>query len=308
MPMRILLVDDDEVDRKSIKRALASSYLPIELHEAYDAKSAKLLCEEFSFDCLLLDYRLPDIDGLTLAHELLNNNDESTRAAIVMLTGEGNEAIAVEAMKAGVQDYLPKDSTDSGSLERAIGNAVEKASLRNKIDEMNKGFERMALYDSLTGLGNRNLFTDRLHNQIATSRRSNAPFSLLMLDLNKFKEINDTYGHEAGDALLCEVGQRLTALGRDADSFFRLGGDEFTALVTTGVTREGMTIMAERIISAFEMPVEFKSAPLEISVSIGIVFFPEHGENADELLRLADASMYEAKRACLGFAIPPAKK
>ncbi len=104
MPIRILLIDDDEVDRKSIKRALASSDLPIELHEAYDAKSAKLLCEEFSFDCLLLDYRLPDIDGLTLARELLNNNDETTSTAIVMLTGEGNEAIAVEAMKAGVQD------------------------------------------------------------------------------------------------------------------------------------------------------------------------------------------------------------
>ncbi len=301
--MRILLIDDDEVDRKAVRRALEESDMHIDLQEAQDARSARSLFDSSSFDCLVLDYRLPDIDGLTLARELLNNSNGPT-VPIVMLTGEGNETVAVEAMKSGVQDYLPKSSIDPGSLARAINNAVEKTALHNKIEEMNKTFEHMALNDSLTGLGNRNLFTDRLNSLIATSRRSREPFSLLMMDLNKFKDVNDTHGHEAGDEVLREVGKRLTALARDADSFFRLGGDEFAALVTTGVTREGISIMAERIIGAFELPVEFKSIPLQIGVSIGLVFFPEHSEDGDELLRLADAAMYEAKRGRLGFSIP----
>ena len=301
--MNILLIDDDEVDRKLVKRALDNSDLDIKLQEAADAQEAKTLFDNASFDCLLLDYRLPDIDGLTFAKELLGNEGGQT-IPIVMLTGEGNEAVAVEAMKLGVQDYLPKGSIDSGSLERAINNAVEKTSLRNKIDEMNRSFERMALNDSLTGLGNRNLFTDRMNSIIAVSRRSNEPFSLLMMDLNKFKEVNDTHGHEAGDAVLIEVGKRFITLGRNADSFFRLGGDEFAALITTGVTREGLAIMAERIIKTFEAPVDFRSVSLEIGISIGIVLFPEHSEDGDELLRLADAAMYEAKRGRLGFSIP----
>ena len=303
--MHILLIDDDEVDRKLVKRALDSSNLDIKLQEAANAQEAKTLFDKASFDCLLLDYRLPDIDGLAFAKELLGNGSGQT-IPIVMLTGEGNEAVAVEAMKLGVQDYLPKGNIDSGSLERAINNAVEKTCLRNKIDKMNRGFERMALNDSLTGLGNRNLFTDRMNSQIAVSRRSNEPFSLLMMDLNKFKEVNDTHGHEAGDAVLREVGKRFISLGRDADSFYRLGGDEFAALVTTGVTREGLAIMAGRIINAFETPVDFRSTSLEIGISIGIVIFPEHSEDGDQLLGLADAAMYEAKRGRLGFSISSA--
>lgn len=304
MTIRILLIDDDEVDRKSVKRALKKSGLRFELQEAHDAETAKSLFGESSFDCLLLDYQLPDGDGLTLAREFLNNS-AGIGVAIVMLTGEGNEIIAVEAMKIGVHDYLPKSSIESDNLARAILNAVEKTAIRNKADDINKDFEYMALYDSLTGLGNRNLFNDRFNYQIATSRRNKERFSLLMMDLNKFKKINDNHGHNAGDAVLREVGNRLIALGRDADSFFRFGGDEFTALVTTDVDREGIEAMARRIIITLEAPIEFEYISLQISVSIGIVLFPEHSDDGEELLRLADTSMYEAKRNRLGFSIPP---
>jgi diguanylate cyclase (GGDEF)-like protein len=303
MPMRILLIDDDEVDRMAVRRALKNSELTVEIEEASNAQSAISLFDESFFDCVLLDYRLPDTDGISVALDLLDRN-KGPAVPIVMLTGEGNETVAVDAMKSGVQDYLPKSSLDSGNLARAINNAVEKTTLHNKIEEMNKTFEHMALNDSLTGLGNRNLFGDRLNNLIATCKRSGEPFSLLMMDLNKFKEVNDNHGHEAGDEVLREVGNRLKAIGRDADGFFRLGGDEFAALLTTGVTREGVTIIAKRILRAFKAPIDFNSVPLETGVSIGIVLFPEHGEVADELLRLADAAMYEAKRGQLGFSIP----
>lgn len=187
---------------------------------------------------------------------------------------------------------------------KVIEESLEQRS--QELNRINKELEYMALNDSLTGLGNRNLFTDRLGNLIASCKRNQEVFALLMMDLNKFKEVNDTHGHEAGDEVLREVGKRLKKLGRDADSFFRLGGDEFAALVTTGLTGDGITIMADRITKSIEVPVEFKSFSLEIGISIGIVLFPEHSEDEEELLRLADAAMYEAKRDHLEFSISSA--
>ncbi len=303
--MKILLIEDDEVDRKAIKRALNKSSLETGIQEATDSKSANELLNSSSFDCILLDYRLPDIDGLAFAKELMEKNGK-TGTPIVMLTGEGNEMVAVEAMKSGIQDYLPKSSINASSLSRAINHALEITTLHRQIEEMNKAFERMALTDSLTELGNRNLFTDRLSILIATSRRSKAQFSLLMMDLNKFKQVNDTHGHEAGDEVLRQVGKRLMVLGRDADMFFRLGGDEFAAIVTTGVTREGLSIMAERIKDSIEVPMKFNSLKFNIGISIGIVLFPEHGDDEKKLLHLSDLAMYDAKRGQLGHLIAPA--
>ncbi|NNE64100.1 MAG: GGDEF domain-containing protein, partial [Gammaproteobacteria bacterium] len=175
-----------------------------------------------------------------------------------------------------------------------------------ELKRMNRELEFMALNDTLTGLGNRNQFTDNLSNLIASCRRNQTSFSLLMMDLNKFKEVNDSYGHEAGDEVLRVVGERFKALSRDADRLFRLGGDEFAALITTSVTDSGLAIMAERIIQTIEVPIPYDSTELSIGISIGIVIFPEHSENEEELLRVADNTMYQAKRGRLGYLIATA--
>lgn len=293
--MHILLIDDDNLDRKAVKRALKKSNLTIELEEATNGKTARKLFESVLFDCVLLDYRLPDIDGITLARELLSSAIEEIAVPIIMLTGEGNEAIAVEAMKSGVQDYLPKSAINVDTLSRAINSAVEKALLLKQIHEMNEKYEHLALIDTLTGLGNRNLFYDRFENLIATARRTGNLFALLMMDLNKFKAINDSYGHAVGDEVLHEVGKRLNDLCRDADSFFRLGGDEFAALINTGVDRKGIKVLAEKIHEAFGAPMKFNSISLQPGISIGIAIYSKNGES-DDLLHQADIAMYKAKR------------
>jgi len=200
--------------------------------------------------------------------------------------------------------------TDKQGFVGTIRDVTERKLIESRLEErsqelrrINSELEHMALYDALTDLGNRNLFTDRLKNLIASSKRSQQPFALLMMDLNKFKQTNDTHGHEAGDEVLKQTGRRLKELGRDADSFFRLGGDEFAAIVTTGVTNQGMQIMAKRITDALEKPINYKSIELEIGVSIGIAFFPRHSEDEEELLHLADLAMYHAKRDRLGYLI-----
>ncbi len=302
--MRILLVDDDKVDRKVIIRALKKSGLSAEVEEAVDAQSALALLKESMFDCLLLDYRLPDLDGISVAQDIFSNSD-GPAIPVVMLTGEGNESVAVEAMKSGIQDYLPKSNLGSENLARAIRSAVDRAISLRQTEEMNKTFEHMALNDSLTGLGNRNLFNSRLDSQIATAKRNQEAFALLIMDLDRFKEINDTYGHEAGDESLREAGKRLKALSRDADAFFRLGGDEFSALITTGVTQKGIEVLSQKIISAFQAPITYQSASFTIGISIGIAFYPEHSLDRSELLQLADAAMYKAKRNKNGYFFEP---
>ena len=300
--MKLLLIDDDEVDRKNVRRALAKTDLSAEVSEAVDSQSALAMFDSNKFHCVLLDYRLPGSDGLAVAREMLSRNSDP-EVPIIMLTGEGSESVAVEAMKVGVQDYLPKATIDSELLGRTIKSAIDKVTLQAKIVEMNKTMQQMAFKDSLTGLGNRNLFNDRIEALIATCRRNKEPFSLMLMDLNKFKEINDNYGHEAGDFTLREVGRRLKELGRDADGFFRLGGDEFAALISTGVSHDGAEIMANKIIEALRIPVDYDSHSLEIGISIGIVFFPNHSDDHDTLMRLADAAMYEAKRGKHGYTV-----
>ena len=174
-----------------------------------------------------------------------------------------------------------------------------------ELKRMNRELEFMALNDTLTGLGNRNQFTENLCNLIASCKRNQTSFSLLMMDLNKFKEVNDSYGHEAGDEVLRVVGERFKELSREADRLFRLGGDEFAALITTSVTDSGLAIMAERIIQTIEIPIAYDSTELSIGISIGIAVFPDHSKDEEQLLRIADNAMYQAKRGRLGYLIAP---
>jgi diguanylate cyclase (GGDEF)-like protein len=152
----------------------------------------------------------------------------------------------------------------------------------------------LALYDTLTGLGNRNLFHIELARAVAVSQRKTTSFFLVMMDLDKFKTANDTFGHEAGDAILAAVGRRLRDNARAADTYFRLGGDEFVAILDAG--SDG-SAAARRITSALAEPIPFGSHTLVVQVSIGLAAYLVDGENPQDLIQAADAAMYDAKKA-----------
>ena len=155
----------------------------------------------------------------------------------------------------------------------------------------------LALHDQLTGLPNRNLLHDRLTLALARVKRRNGKLVVLFVDLDRFKQVNDTYGHEVGNMVLVEAARRLTASIRSSDTVGRVGGDEFVVVLEKSV-REDASGIASKIIDALALPFEIGGKSCHIGVSIGISIAPEDGETMDALLQAADAAMYRAKEAC----------
>src|SRR6202171_2862255 len=161
----------------------------------------------------------------------------------------------------------------------------------------------LAMHDALTGLPNRTLFSDRLKKMLEECRRTGRSAGVLLIDLNRFKEVNDALGHQAGDILLQELAARLRGVLREADTVARLGGDEF-AILPGGITDvESVLQTAQRVLGVFDAPVLLEGTVVEINASIGAAMFPEHGMTPDELVRHADVAMYVAKRSRTGCAL-----
>lgn len=190
-----------------------------------------------------------------------------------------------------------------------VTRADEIGALANTLNHMREGIAereqeilRLAYRDTLTGLPNRVLFHDRLEHAIVNAHRTGRTLSVLMMDLDRFKYVNDSLGHGVGDHVLREVAQRLSGLLRQADTIARLGGDEF-AILLENVDERHVNRVALKILHTLEQPIDYEAQPLDVGSSIGIAHFPEHGENSSKLLRNADIAMYVAKRNKSGHAV-----
>jgi len=158
-----------------------------------------------------------------------------------------------------------------------------------------------ALHDSLTDLPNRTLFHDRIDQALRDARRERVPGAVLLIDLDHFKEVNDTLGHKKGDVLLTEIGNRLRGALRESDTIARLGGDEFGVLLPRLNSSAGAAEAAQKIRAALEPDFVIDDLPVRVDASVGIALYPAHGENVDILLQHADVAMYEAKRTHSGI-------
>jgi diguanylate cyclase len=173
---------------------------------------------------------------------------------------------------------------------------AEEALLRQS--ELN---EHQALHDSLTDLPNRTLFRDRIEQAIAMAEREGGHLAVAMMDLDRFKDVNDSLGHHAGDALLVEIGRRLRSTLRCSDTVARLGGDEFGVLISKPRSARDVVVVIEKVRAALEQPVVVDGLSLPAEGSIGIAMFPKHGRDVDTLLRHADVAMYSAKEEKAGY-------
>jgi diguanylate cyclase (GGDEF)-like protein/PAS domain S-box-containing protein len=161
--------------------------------------------------------------------------------------------------------------------------------------DMEDTIRKLAYYDSLTGLPNRLLLTDRLKMTMAHAKRNKKKLALMMLDLDKFKEVNDTLGHQMGDWLLQRVGDRLTDLIRESDAVTRMGGDEFVVLLPEISRTKDSMVVAKKILASFQGPFLCNDHKLSITTSVGIAIFPDHGQDGNTLMKHADIAMYQAK-------------
>ena len=182
-------------------------------------------------------------------------------------------------------------------LERRVAQRTEELqAMTQELEESHRQLEKIAYTDSLTGLANRRMFADFFRRLLSRKQREGGGFVLIVLDLDKFKEINDTHGHDAGDAWLRLVAQRLSPMVRESDCFARQGGDEFGMLLAERLNDEAIAALCEKIAASFAEPVVVEGVTLVTAVSVGVSVYPEDGAGQEELLKSADMALYEVKR------------
>jgi diguanylate cyclase (GGDEF)-like protein len=298
-PLCVLNVEDDDVDRENMRRLLTKTTWSIDLHEASSFAEAKVQLQANQFDCVFLDYSLGDATGFDVIPEVRHHRNEI--CPIIMVSTNGNQQLVVEAMREGVYDYITKSGMNKEQLQKSIDGSLHWVARETELRESRRRIEYLSMYDSLTGLPNRTLLFDRLSQQVRLSERNETPFSLFMMDLNLFKEVNDGLGHDVGDAVLREVARRLSSVVRHSDTVARLGGDEFACLLPSSDTHVSSVAVAEKIAAAINAPIFIGHDAIRVSISIGIAHFPAHAHDGDTLLKRADHAMYEAKRGARGI-------
>lgn len=291
--MRLLLIDDDELDRLTVTRALKRSSLTVEIIEAKTASEGLQFALEQRFDAILLDYSLPDRNGLEVLQMLRAGN--SSNSAIIMLTRREDDTLATRCIDAGAQDFLLKDEVNTRRLSRAIRQAQQIHSMGEELRSSHERLRNLAEHDTLTGLANRYSLEVALQNAIARAQRKQGSLAVMLLDLDGFKAVNDTLGHDVGDSLLQKVAQRLLSAVRGSDLLARLGGDEFVVLAQDMERDDQAGFLAERVLASLQAPIVVGAVELRVTTSIGVAVL-EHGAGAPtDLLKCADIAMYRAK-------------
>ena len=224
-------------------------------------------------------------------HLPVDGHDELAR----MIEGFNAMSTQLAALQAEAARRHAEVLTLNERLEERVHERTEALAVANR------ELEYMAMHDPLTGLPNRILLQDRLLQAIRSASREPAPFALLVIDLDGFKDVNDSLGHQAGDSLLQETATRLLRELRQSDTAVRLGGDEFAVLLPTVATKEAAETVARKLLRALAEPIWLNDASVRVAASCGAALFPVHGDEVGDLLRRADRAMYEAKRARQGF-------
>ncbi len=284
--MKLLLVEDNPADADflaaSLRRQRAADVELVNVMTLAEA-TAKLRSE--TFDVVLLDLHLPDGSGLQCLDAIQAVDSE---IPIVVLSGQDDEEFAVSILNKGAQDYLVKWEGQGRTILRSIRYAIER-----KKSELRLNY--LAQFDALTGIPNRQFFNDQLNRATARARRDGRKLGLLFLDLDDFKIVNDTLGHDSGDRLLQEVADRIRRSVRTGDVIARLGGDEFAVLMEGLATPREVEAVATGLLEIVSQPYHIADRQLSITTSIGITMYPNDNSETQMLLKNADIAMYQAK-------------
>lgn len=288
----VLLVEDNPGDARLTQALLeegGDGQPPMRWVQSVEA-AVQTLETDFGCAAVLLDLGLPDSQGMATLQAI---RPYAPACPIVVLTGDDSESVGLSAVADGAQDFLVKGSFDGGLLRRCISFAGHRKRAEHALLQR-------ALHDELTGLPKRELLLDRLQEALKRAQRGHSEGALLFIDLDRFKQINDSHGHAAGDAVLVAVSRRLTASLRDSDTAARLGGDEFVVLLPTVAAPHDALAVGRKLLESLAQPLLHNGVELEISASIGVAGFHGTDDSASQLMARADAAMYAAKQGGRG--------
>lgn len=287
----ILILEDSLEDGMTYERYLKQEFgdhITIKIIDK--GKPALAYLSENAVDCILIDFQLPDMTGLDFVEEIKNKS-----IAFIMITGEGNETIAVKALTSGAHDYIIKNELTSKALCRTIIQIFEKNELSKKIKLQEEKINYLAYHDALTNVPNRTVFEKHLSDVLSKAIRSNRSFAILFVDVDHFKKINDTFGHQYGDLVLKQLVKRLAENLRASDLLARLGGDEFAIVLDDIKSTTHAGSAAQKIVDVMKRPFSIEGSNIVVTLSIGIAVYPDAGDNMVALIRHADMALYKAK-------------
>ncbi len=291
--INLILIENSQEDSARLIKFLESSEdIHFQITHLHLLREFEAYPDQTHFEIMLLDLNLPDTRGIetvTVAHI------KAPELPIIVLSSEEEESLALNVVQAGAQDYLIKKDLDAHALIRTIRYAMERNRLMVALGELNRRQQFLATHDLLTHLPNRQLLQDRLEQALVHSQRYKQLFAVMFIDLDSFKTINDSLGHDYGDQLLKMVAERLTHCIRTTDTLARLGGDEFIVVLTHLNDLESINRVAENILQIYTQPFMLKEHEVYVTASIGIAIYPHDGNEIKTLLKNADAAMYSAK-------------
>lgn len=316
---KILAVDDNPANLLVIRRVLAK--LDVEVVEAACGNDALKATLDDEFALVLLDVYMPDINGFEVA-EILSQEESTRQTPIIFVTATyADDVHRLKGYGFGAVDYMAKPLEATILLSKvqvflelyrhrvALRDALQELSERNRQLEievvqrkqMEQEMRHLAMHDMLTGLPNRALFMDRLESAHHRASRNDGMFALVYVDVDRFKEVNDTWGHAAGDAVLVELALRLRGALRENDTVARLGGDEFALVLEELEDIQDAYRLMERVTTSLQAPMRYvrdgQQITLSIAASFGLAAYPADGAEVDALLHAADQAMYLSKRS-----------
>jgi diguanylate cyclase (GGDEF)-like protein len=290
--VKVLVADDDPVSRRLIEAALKTD--GHEVIAAADGGQARDVVRHGDVDLAVLDWLMPETDGVELCREIRRRPAEGY-LYVILLTTKGEQEDVVEGLDAGADDYLIKPF-DPEELRARVRTGRRIVTLERRLLQANARLETLASTDELTGLMNRRATLARIEEEMGRSRREGRALTIMMMDVDRFKCINDEHGHAAGDAVLREFSRRVADCVRPYDAVGRLGGDEFL-LLTSGASHQQVVSVGERVRSAVAgRPFQIQAdIPLPVTASLGVADL-RSTDGVEGILSRADEAMYEAKR------------
>jgi len=282
--INVLLLEKSKQHFASLEQMLAQ-----QTNRQYQIRWRETFCEKIFangyFDVILIVEDQKDGSSITTINKIINLE---LPAPIILISSLEDIAHDDKVMLAGATDSIPLSELSSALLDRCIRHAIGRRNTEAKLSFL-------ATHDQLTGLANRYLFYEHLTRSISIAKRQESSFGLLFMDLDKFKHINDSLGHDVGDMLLIEVANRIREAVRLTDVVARIGGDEFTVLLDDTKSNNELSLIAKKIQNAIEPMIKIRHHELYVTTSIGIAYFPECGLEPQTLMKSADIAMYKAK-------------